>query len=137
MRLLIYFMCLIFTFVSIGGNIYIHKCEEATLLSIYEKVGINSCPFCAQHHQEEHANDSHCAGECKDDVLPIDQLSHTELSTQQAFFAHIYPAIIPLLWITAFPTPAEHTTYISSHEYLYAYSDSSPPIYLLNRIFRI
>lgn len=131
-------MCLIFTFVSIGGNIYIHKCEEATLLSIYEKVGINSCPFCANHHQEEHTNtDNHCAGECKDDVLPIDQLSHTELSTQQAFFSHIYPAIIPLLWITSFSTPAEDTICISSHDFLYAYSDSSPPIYLLNRIFRI
>lgn len=137
MRLLIYFTCMIFTFVSIGGNIYIHQCEEATLLSLYEKVGITSCPFCEKHHHGEHEKDAHCDGECKDAVLEIDQLSHTDLNTQQSFFTNICPAIIPLLWITNFTLQPDNTPSQKSLDFLYSYSDTSPPLYLLNRIFRI
>lgn len=137
MRPLIYVICMVFTFVSIGGNVYIHQCQEATLLSFYEKVGISNCPFCEKHHHEEQEKDVHCQGDCKDAVLEIDQLSHTDLNTQQAFFTTIYPAIIQLLWINNFIQPLDNAAIQQSQEFLYSFSDSSPPIYLLNNIFRI
>lgn len=137
MRLVAYFVCIIFTFVSIGGNIYIHQCKDATLLSLYNQIDTKSCPFCEKHHQDEHEQDEHCAGECKDSTLNIDQLSDHNYNIHQSFFAQLSPVITPILWILNFTTPVSDIDTKESLEFKYSYTDSSPPIYLQNCIFRI
>lgn len=137
MRLLTYIVCLIFTFVSLGGNIYIHQCKDAVLLSLYDKVNTQSCPFCEEHHKSHDEKEAHCAGECKDSVLQIDNLTDKNFNTTPTFFTQITPAIIPLLWIVNFTRSSEEILQQTPVAFLYSATDSSPPIYLQNCIFRI
>ena len=137
MRLLVYFVCVMFTFVSLGGNIYLHKCKDATLLSLYEKVDTKSCPFCEKHHKSDHEKDDHCEGECSDSILKIDQLTDKNFNANQILFTQISPAIIPLLWIVNIITPTADINHLQNIDYLYSSTDSSPPIYIQNCIFRI
>lgn len=137
MRLLIYFVCIIFTFVSLGGNIYLHQCKEATMLSLYDQIDTESCPFCAKHHKSADDKDEHCAGECKDSVLDIEQLTDKNFNTQQVSFVQFSPAITPLLWIVNFIIPVQDYNKQQQTELFYSCTDSSPPIYIQNQIFRI
>lgn len=136
MRLLIHFVCIIFTFVSLGGNIYVHQCKEATLLSLYHQIDTKNCPFCEKHHKSADKQNENCEGECKDSVLEINQLTDKKITTSQ-LFPQLSPAIIPLLWIVDFSTTIQEINKQYSTELLYSYTDSSPPIYLQNCIFRI
>ena len=137
MRLLIYIVCTVFTFVSLGGNIYMHQCKDATLLSLYNQVDTENCPFCEKHHHSTEEKDEHCAGECKDSTLKIDQLSDQNININSAYFVQLSPAIIHILWISNFKTADESSENIQPLAYLHRYTDSSPPIYLQNCIFRI
>jgi len=137
MRLLIYFVCIIFTFVSLGGNIYLHQCKEATMLSLYNQINTKSCPFCEKHHKAAEEKDEHCEGACKDSVLDIEQLTDKNFNTKQVFFAQFSAAITPLLWIVNFITPEDDINKQHHADLFYSYADSSPPIYLQYCIFRI
>lgn len=138
-RLFSLVLCLLFTFVALGGNIYIHKCGENTFLSLYAQLNSESCPLCATEHQDQRKseNKQNCKSKCQDDVIAVDQLSDTDLSTSQPSFVQLYPAITSLLWIVQFTIPLENISNQYSNEYQFAYADSSPPTYLLNCIFRI
>lgn len=137
MKLLIYFVCLIFTFVSLGGNIYVHQCKEATQLSLYNKVDTKNCPFCEKHHTADHEKGGHCEGECADSVLKIDQLADKNFNVNQVLFTQLSPAITPLLWIVNFTTATADINNQKNTDYLYSFSDSSSPIHIQNCIFRI
>ena len=137
MRLLIYLTCIIFTFVSLGGNIYIHTCKDATLFSLYSEMDTKSCPFCEKHHKSEQKKDESCKGECKDSTLKIDQLSDQNFNTSQSLFTQLSPAITPLLWIINFVIPAEYEVNNQLNAYNFSFSDPSPPIFLQNCTFRI
>lgn len=137
MRLLIYFVCIVFTFVSLGGNIYVHQCKEATLLSLYNQIDTKNCPFCKKHHQSEDKQNENCKGDCKDSILEINQLTDKKINTNQVLFPQLSPAVLQLLWIVDFITPIQEINKKYSTELLYSYTDSSPPIYLQNCIFRI
>lgn len=137
MRLLNYIVCVIFTFVSLGGNIYIHQCKDTTLLSFYSEIDTGNCPFCEKHHNKDHKMDDHCAGECKDSTLKIDQLSDQNFNTTHSSFVQLSPAITPILWILDFAIDTKDVETYHSLAYLLSFSDSSPPLYLQNCIFRI
>ncbi|MCA5006835.1 hypothetical protein [Sphingobacterium bovistauri] len=137
MRLIAYFVCIIFTFVSLGGTIYIHQCKDATLLSLYKQIDTKSCPLCEKHHNDDHQKTENCDGGCKDSTLKIDPLSDENFNINQAFFVQLSPAIIPIFWISNFGAPTKDTLQKKSLDFLFTFSDSSPPIYLQNCIFRI
>lgn len=137
MRLLTYIVCVIFTFVSTGGTIYVHHCKENTVLSLYEKVSIQSCPFCENHHKSPKEKNNPCEGDCKDSIVKIDQFSDKNFNTSPSFFAQLSPAIIPILWIVNFTSADEDFSQNKSTAFLYSYADSSPPIYIQHCTFRI
>lgn len=135
-RVLAILMSVMFCFVSIGGNIYVHICKDSFILSFYEKLSPESCIFCAETRKHHEDHDGHCHGECKNEVVKVDQLSHKDYNSS-SFLIKLTPAILSLPWIALDfkVTDTFHKAVFTN--YLYASIDSSPPIYIKNCIYRI
>lgn len=131
-------ICMLFSFVSFGGNIYIHKCQEATLLSLYNSIDAENCPFCAKtHHEEGCGTDNHCHGDCSNEIVPIDQLSQSNYQVSQPSFLDLCPAIIPILWISTEMYSSTNVELFKRSYYIFTPTDSSPPpLYIRNCVFR-
>lgn len=136
-RLLNILICIIFLFVSIGGNIYTHQCEDTVFFSVYQKLNTEHCPLCVKHHSKSTSNHKSCQKKCKDSVLEIDQLADKSYNTNYPVVSNFSPAIVPILWIIDFVGIDTYTYHKKEFDSIYLIADSSPPVYLYNCIFRI
>lgn len=137
MRIAIYILSLIFTFVSLGGNIYVHQCKESVLLSFYHKIETTNCQFCNKHHQQQDTQEDHCGGHCKDSVLKIDQLDKTGYTINQSLLVTISPAVLPIYGVMDFQIQPMDNIHTNKADIIQQYTNSSPPIFIKNCNFRI
>lgn len=134
-------LSLLFTFVSLGGSIFVHHCSHKTFLSLYAQFSEGHCPLCSKNHNPYSSKDSNekdCKdGHCKDIEIKIDQPEETIVASSNILHI-VSPAILPRLWVglATFFTPKNIEEY-HAKEVTLLYSNSSPPPYLLNCIFRI
>lgn len=127
-------MCLLYTFVSIGGSIYLHKCSGETSLSIYEKKAHSACPMCASPGNEPK---SCSTGDCTDVEVKIDQLKDQLFSTKDLTDLQVAPTILTRLWVLIKPVDFNFEAPIHYNLDYYSCTDSSPPLFILHSIFRI
>lgn len=129
-------LCLLFTFVTFGGAIYVHNCGENTLLSIYEKTAHEHCPMCPKGHPETKKSNSCLLKSCNDVEIKIDQLSDQLFSSQKADTFSFSHFIFPRYWVNIKPLENTPELVYIRQEILYYISNSSPPIYILHRNIR-
>lgn len=127
-------MCLLYTFVSIGGSIYMHKCSGETSLSIYAKKTHSLCPMCTSPQSEKKS----CAtGDCNDVEVKIDQLKDQFFLTNNLADVQFSPAILTRFWVLIKAVNYNIFTPVHNNLDYYTYTDSSPPLFIQHSIFRI
>lgn len=139
-RFLAILLCMIYTMVSFGGSVYMHNCCGGTSISLYEKAGHDVCPICTKKQKEEAHSSKHktCSdGKCSDIEIKIDQLANKLFFGHSNFSVESTPAILTRFWINLKPISFEHEQQKLPIRYSFVFTDSSPPTFLLNCIFRI
>jgi len=136
-KLFTLFICLIYTFVTFGGSIFMHNCGESTTLSIYEKSNHDKCSLCNTAHKEtKQANKSCHTGSCKDIEIKIDQLSDKLFSSSKAEKFLLQPIIFQRLWVELTPFLNPALNIVSLSDFDFQDIQISPPHYILNCNFR-
>lgn len=133
-------LCIIYTTVSFGGTVYMHNCCGETKISLNEKKGHDVCPLCAKKQKKAPHPSKHksCTdGKCSDIEIKIDQLSDKLFSGNSSFSFQHSPAILTRLWINLKPLALDVEKECLPWRSNFVYSDTSPPTFLLNCIFRI
>ncbi|WP_144062758.1 hypothetical protein [Sphingobacterium paucimobilis] len=139
-RFLALLLCIVYTVVSFGGSVYMHNCCGGTSISIYEKAGHDLCPVCTKEEQHTSSSSTHktCSdGKCSDIEIKIDQLANKLFSGHSNFSIDVAPAILTRLWINLKPVSFELQKTEFALKNSFVYTDTSPPTFLLNCIFRI
>lgn len=132
-RIVTFWLCMMYTFVSLGGSIFMHNCGEQTILSIYEKASHEVCPICSDNDSER----STCTnGSCKDIEIKIDQLSKEPFSANKAEKTALQPCILTRLWVELKPVSKIVTTNTFCNSDRLLYTNIDPPSYILHCNFR-
>ncbi|MBE8720122.1 hypothetical protein C4F40_05190 [Sphingobacterium sp. Ka21] len=100
----------------------------------------SNCPLCSKDHQHTAEKKTNCqeSHSCNDIQVKLDQLSDKLFSADYSkSFLGFSPTIITLYWVQ--PSLFIDFVFNSKHtpEETVAFSNSSPPTYLLHRNFRI
>lgn len=133
-KLFIIFLCITYTFVALGGSIFVHNCDDNSVFSIYEKATHDECPICSKKGKTKKI----CGkGSCKDTEIKINQLSDELFSANNAEKFLIQPFIFERLWVETTPISRTIQSQSFSSPILLYCSSSDPPNYLLNCNFRI
>lgn len=123
-------LCLLYTFITFGGSIFVHNCGDDVMLSMYEKSSHENCPICAKKKQKKTSNCKH--GSCNDVEIKIDQLKDKFTSSHKIDTIILQPVIFERLWINLY-TPNSVSIINESLPYIHLYcSNSSPPAYILH-----
>lgn len=133
-------LCVLYITVSFGGSVYLHNCCGGTSISIYEKEGHDTCPLCAKKKKKDIDSSQHksCSeGKCSDVEIKIDQLENKLFAGHSSLSVIFTPAILTRFWINLNPVAQELDTTKLPLRNSFVYTDSSPPTFLLNCIFRI
>ncbi|MFZ4863842.1 hypothetical protein ACL9RF_16845 [Sphingobacterium sp. Mn56C] len=143
-RLFTLLLCIFYAAVSFGGSVYLHQCGGKTSLSLFDNASHASCPMCQTAHAktslpaQEQENSMYCkTGKCTDIEVKIDSLSDKHFPGQNTTSFTFTPAIVPLLWIGLKPVEKIVNTMPLQAYAGYGFSNTSPPAFLLNCIFRI
>lgn len=123
-------LCLLYTFVTFGGSIFVHNCGANTLLSIYDKPSHQSCPLCLD--TETNKGKSCEKGSCQDVEIKIDQLADDFFSSTKVDNFVILPAILPRLWMESYNYCEIVCTKITKQLSYFHSAGSAPPSYILN-----
>jgi len=132
-RLVTLFLCMIYTFVTLGGSIFVHNCGENTIMSFYEKASHDSCPICVQKQNTKKLCKDNS---CKDIEVKIDQLSKELFSAKKFDNFSIQPAIFQRLWIDYKPHVVSFNIEKPTFAHHLYYTNNSPPTYILHRNIR-
>lgn len=124
-------LCLCYNLVSLGATLQIHSCGNKVLWSISETEDPHeTCPLCSTEPTKS------CHGDaCQDLELKLDQLSDQLFANNNDSIQVVDTAIITLPWIMPFKKWV-FTQRVDKAQIL-TYSNSSPPIYILNCTYRI
>ncbi len=122
--------CLLYTFVTFGGSIFVHNCGDDVMLSIYEKSSHENCPICVKKKQKKINNCKH--GACNDVEIKIDQLKDQFSQSHKIDTFLLQPLIFERLWINLY---SFNSGTIKNEPLPYIHlncSNSSPPYYIIN-----
>lgn len=117
-----------------------HNCCGGTSISVYEKKGHDACSMCIKTQKQQTKSEKHksCSdGKCSDIEIKIDQLANKLFAGNANFSLHHAPAILTRLWVNLSPLALDIEKETLSWKNSLVYSDSSPPTFILNCIFRI
>lgn len=135
-KLFTLFLCITYTFVALGGSIFMHNCGENTVLSIYEKSSHEECPICNGNDKTSTIQVVCKSGACKDIEVKINQLDNELFSANKSEKFIIQPFIFERLWVDLSPKTITLHSHIHSSPLLSYCSNTDPPQYLLNCNFR-
>jgi hypothetical protein len=126
------FLSVFYNIVCLGATLQVHSCGNNILWSISNTENIHdTCSIC--HNS---TSDICRGGDCQDIELKLDQLSDKLFSNNKDIVQLFHSAIITLPWILLPDAWTSHTEIVPTKAIL-AYSNSSPPTYLLHCTFRI
>lgn len=127
------FLSVFYNVVSIGATLQVHTCGSNILWSISGEENVHdSCPMC--HNDQATACHS---GDCQDIELKLDQLSDKLFSHTKDAVQLVDSAIITLPWIQKLSYSGTLCQDVTPKREILAYTNSSPPTYLLHCTFRI
>ncbi len=131
-----------YTLTCIGTTVNMHQCHGGTIFILQENVENHheNCPLCHDHEKESassHICDNTSEKCCKDIQIDLKK-SQEEVENVQTLlsFPTISPAILTLVWISAFHSDVETTTSSTPPDRLSAILPSNPT-YLIHCNFRI
>ncbi len=138
-KIFIVFLCVCYTIVSFGITFQIHRCADNVLWAISnEKALHDTCPLCHHTPQSRDEIKKDCqGGNCEDMELKLDQLSHKVFSFTKDNTPSLNPAILTIPWMQDIFSFLSFSKEWTSSTHVFAFANSSPPIYLYNCIFRI
>lgn len=123
-------LCILYTFVTFGGSLFVHYCDDNVMMSIYDKSSHDDCPICAQHMHQEFEDCQH--GTCNDVEIKIDQLKDTFFSSTKADKFLLQPMVVDRLWLDLVTFSDKQISKVPIPDLHLYYTNSSPPVYILN-----
>lgn len=135
-KLSVLILSLLYTFVAIGGSIFVHECNHETVVKLYNKINHGQCPICLKNTEKKNTKKSCHQKKCSDREIKIDQLDNT-IHNSQSLVDITSPAILPIFWISIYPEFIFDIITKNTKDQIVLITDSSPPTYLRNCIFRI
>ncbi len=138
-KIFVIFLCICYTAVTFGVTFQIHRCADNVLWAISNEESIHdACPLCHPVQRDNNDTKKECRdGGCDDMEFKLDQLSDKIFSYTKDKTPSLDPAIRVIPWIqdifSFLSSPKEYIQIAN----VFAFANSSPPIYLNHCIFRI